>query len=215
MQHKDTILKRLLDGVIVVVVRASSTEHAIRIVDAIRKGGVKSIEITMTVPGAFQVMEEVKKRFVDDVLLGAGTVLDTETARASISAGAEYIVSPCANRSVIEMGKRYGKVVMPGAMTPNEILAAWDQGADIVKIFPINRLGGPVYIKSIKEPFPQIPVNPSGGINLENFTDFLKAGASIVSVGSDLVDAKAVSEGRFETLTSRSRLFAERILSAQ
>ena len=215
MRDKSSNLKMLLDIGLVPVVRASSADDAMRIVDAIREGGVNTIEITMTVPNAIGVMEEVAKKFGDEVLLGAGTVLDAETARASILAGAEFVVGPCLNEELIRICKRYAKIVIPGAMTPTEILRAWERGADIVKVFPAGNLGGPKYIRAIKAPLPQILLNPTGGVNLENAGEFIKAGASVISVGSALVDKKAVAERKFEILTEKARRFLEEVKKAR
>ncbi len=215
MRDKTYNLKMLLDGGVVPVVRASSSEEALKIVDAIREGGIETIEITMTVPDAIGVMEAVAKKLGDEVLLGAGTVLDAETARISILTGAEFVVGPSLNEDLIRMCKRYSKIVIPGAMTPTEILRAWEMGADVVKVFPAGQLGGPGYIRAIKAPLPQVLLNPTGGVNLENAGEFIKAGASIISVGSDLVDKKAVSEGKFEILTRKARQFLEEVKRAR
>lgn len=215
MRDKASNLKMLIDGGVVPVVRASSADDAMRIVDAIREGGVKTIEITMTVPDAIRVMEAVARKSGDEVLLGAGTVLDAETARASVLAGAEFVVGPCLNEDLIRICKRYAKIVIPGAMTPTEILRAWEMGADIVKVFPAGNLGGPKYIKAIKAPLPQILLNPTGGVSLDNAAEFIKAGASIISVGSALVDKKAVAEGKFEVLTEKARRFVEEVRKAR
>lgn len=215
MGDKTFNLKILIQGGVVPVVRASSADEAMKIVDAIKDGGINIIEITMTVPNAIGVMEAVAKKFKGDVLLGAGTVLDAETARVSILAGAEFVVSPCLNDDLIRICKRYTKIVIPGAMTPTEILKAWEMGADIVKVFPAGNLGGPEYIRAIKAPLPQILLNPTGGVNLKNAGEFIKAGATVISVGSALVDKKAVSEGRFEVLTEKTRQFIEEIKKAR
>ena len=215
MGDKTFNLKILIEIGVVPVVRASSADDAMKIVDAIKDGGINIIEITMTVPNAIGVMEAVAKRFEGDVLLGAGTVLDAETARTSILAGAEFVVSPCLNDDLIKICKRYAKIVIPGAMTPTEILKAWEMGADIVKVFPAGNLGGPEYIRAIKAPLPQILLNPTGGVNLKNAGEFIKAGATVISVGSALVDKKAVSEGRFEVLTEKTRQFIEEIKKAR
>ncbi len=215
MRDKTYNLKMLLDGGVVPVVRASSSEEALKIVDAIREGGIETIEITMTVPDAIGVMEAVAKKLGDEVLLGAGTVLDAETARISILTGAEFVVGPSLNEDLIRMCKRYSKIVIPGAMTPTEILRAWEMGADVVKVFPAGQLGGPGYIRAIKAPLPQVLLNPTGGVNLENAGEFIKAGASIISVGSALVDKKVVSEGKFEILTRKARQFLEEVKRAR
>ena len=212
MQDKASYLKLLLDERIIPVVRAKSAEEAMRIVEAVKEGGINTMEITMTVPGAIEVMEKVAKKFGDDVLLGAGTVLDNETARMSILAGAKFIVGPCLNVELIKICRRYSKVVIPGAMTPTEILKAWEMGADIVKVFPAGNLGGPSYIKAVKAPLPQVLLNPTGGVNLGNAGDFIKAGASVISVGSALVDKKAIEEKRFEVITEKAKKFIEESL---
>lgn len=214
MRDKTYNLRMLLDEGVIPVVRASSAENALKIVDAIREGGIEVIEITMTVPDAIGVMEAVAKKLGDEVLLGAGTVLDAETARVSILTGAEFVVGPSLNEDLIRMCKRYSKIVIPGAMTPTEILRAWEMGADVVKVFPAGQLGGPGYIRAIKAPLPQVLLNPTGGVNLENAGEFIKAGASIISVGSALVDKKAVSEGKFEILTRKARQFLEEVKRA-
>ena len=211
MRDKTSNLKMLIEGGIVPVVRASSVEEAINIVDAIVKGGINTIEITMTVPNAIGVIKTIAEKFKDNILLGAGTVLDTETARVSILAGAEFIVSPCLSEGLIKICRRYSKIVIPGAMTPTEILKAWEMGADMVKVFPVGNLGGPEYIKALKAPLPQILLNVTGGISLKNAAEFIKAVASIISVGSALVDKKAVYEKKFEVLTKKAREFVEEI----
>ena len=215
MRDKTYNLRMLLDGGVIPVVRASSSDDALKIVDAIREGGIETIEITMTVPDAIGVMEAVAKKLGDEVLLGAGTVLDAETAKISILTGAEFVVGPSLNEDLIRMCKRYAKIVIPGAMTPTEILRAWEMGADVVKVFPAGQLGGPGYIRAIKAPLPQVLLNPTGGVNLENAGEFIKAGASIISVGSALVDKKAVFEGKFEILTRKARQFLEEVKRAR
>jgi len=215
MRDKTFNFKMLIEGGVVPVIRASSADDAMKIVYAIKEGGINTIEITMTVPNAIGVIEAVAKKFDGDVLLGAGTVLDAETARISILAGAEFVVSPCLNEDLIKICRRYAKIAIPGAMTSTEILKAWEIGADIVKVFPVGNLGGPGYIKAIKVPLHQILLNATGGVNLENAGEFIKAGASIISVGSALVDKKAVSEGRFEVLTEKARQFIEEVKKAR
>src|SRR5438270_4378376 len=161
----------------------------------------------MTVPGAIRALEKVADRFGDKIVLGAGTVLDPETARACMLAGAEFIVSPALRVSVIEMAKRYSKVVCPGALTPTEVLTAWESGADVVKVFPCGNVGGAKYIKALKGPFPQIEMIPTGGVNLETAADFLKAGACALGVGGELVDAKLMKDGRYDEIERRARQF--------
>jgi len=214
MNSKETLAFITGTG-IVPVVRAASAEAALQAVEAIYNGGVRAAEITMTVPGAVRVLEKLAERFGNQIVLGAGTVLDPETARTCILAGAEFLVSPNLRIATIEMAKRYSKVVCPGALTPTEVLAAWEGGADIVKIFPCGNVGGPSYIKALKAPFPQIEMIPTGGVNLQTCGDFLKAGACAVAVGGELVDAKSMKEGRFEVIEERARQFMAAIGKAR
>jgi len=186
----------------------------IAVAEALKAGGVECIEFTMTTPGALKVMEQVTARFGDEVLLGAGTVLDIETARAAILAGVQFVVGPGLNTDVIRMCHRYNTVVIPGAMTPTEIITAWETGADIVKIFPAGVLG-PSFLKDILGPLPQVRLLPTGGVNLDNAAAFIKAGAVAIGVGSDLVDKKMVSEGRFDLLTKRAQSFVEVVAQAR
>jgi 2-dehydro-3-deoxyphosphogluconate aldolase / (4S)-4-hydroxy-2-oxoglutarate aldolase len=207
--NKTETLYRISEIGIVPVVRASSSTEALKAVEAIKAGGIPILEITMTVPGAIGVIEELAGRFGDDVLVGAGTVLDAETARACILAGAEFIVSPALNVETIRICRRYGKVVIPGALTPTEVLSAWQAGADFVKVFPCDSLGGAKYVKSLKAPLPQIQIVPTGGVTLQTAADFIRAGASALGVGTDLVDLKAIREGQESLITERARLFVE------
>jgi 2-dehydro-3-deoxyphosphogluconate aldolase / (4S)-4-hydroxy-2-oxoglutarate aldolase len=212
---KNETLARILEVGLVPVVRASSGDEALAAVAAVRDGGVPIVEITMTVPGAVRVIEEVAARSGDDVLVGAGTVLDAETARMCILAGAEFVVSPALDLGTIAMCRRYGKVVLPGALTPTEILAAWQAGADFVKVFPCDSAGGAKHIRSIKAPFPQIPLVPTGGVTIETAAEFIRAGASALGVGSDLVNVKALREGRAEWITERARQYVEIVRAAR
>ena len=212
---KQQILSSIIDIGIVPVVRTTSAESAIRAVEAIYEGGIRAAEITMTVPGAIKALEKVAEALGDKIVLCAGTVLDAETARIAMLAGAEFFVSPSLKLETIEVAKRYSKVVMPGALTPTEVLAAWDAGADIVKIFPCGNVGGPKYIKALRAPFPHIEMIPTGGVNLETAGDFLKAGACAVAVGAELVDAKAVKEGRYEVIVEKARQYLAVVAKAR
>jgi 2-dehydro-3-deoxyphosphogluconate aldolase/(4S)-4-hydroxy-2-oxoglutarate aldolase len=194
---------------VVPVVRASSADEAMQAIDAIREGGVNVLEITMTVPGAIGVIAEVSKRYGDEVVVGAGTVLDPETALRCIDAGAVFIVSPALNLETIEACLEAGIPVMPGALSPTEVLTAWNAGADMVKIFPAGAVGGPSYLKNLKGPLPQIKMIPTGGVSLATAADFIKAGAAALGVGTDLVDIKAIREGRSEVVTERARQFVQ------
>lgn len=199
------ILSFMTDIGIVPVVRTTSAESAIKSIEAIYRGGVRSAEITMTVPGAIKALEKIADQFGDKIMLGAGTVLDPETARACMLAGAQFFVTPSLNLATIEIVKRYSKVICAGALTPTEVLAAWQAGADVVKIFPANSVGGPKYIKSLKGPFPQIEMIPTGGVNLQTAGEFLKAGACAVAVGGELVDAKLIRESRYDRIEELAR----------
>ncbi len=210
-----SIIRRLMDVGLIPVVRAGSAEEAISIVEAIKAGGVSVIEITMTVPGAIKVIERVSERYCKEVLVGAGTVLDPETARAVILSGAEFVVTPSLKLSTIEVCKRYSKLVIPGALTPTEVLTAWEAGADFVKIFPCDNVGGPKYVKALKGPFPQIELIPTGGVNLNTAGDFIAAGSAALAVGSELVDKKAVAAREFSVITENARKFLEIVKGAR
>lgn len=192
------------------VIRAKSSDHLMQVAEAIKEGGIDVIEVTMTTPNALAVIEEAVDRFGDEVLIGVGTVLDSETCRLAILAGAEFVVGPCLDRDMIEMAHRYDKPILPGAFTPTEIKQAWDWGADMVKVFPAE-VGGPTYFKSILGPLPQIRLVPTGGVDIDTTPDFLRAGAVALCAGSALVDGKAVAEGRFDVVTDTARRFREAI----
>lgn len=209
------ILAFITEVGIVPVVRVASAESAIQAVEAIYKGGVRAAEITMTVPGAVRALEKLADRFGDKLMLGAGTVLDPETARICMLAGAQFFVTPALRVSTIEMVKRYSKVICPGALTPTEVLTAWESGADVVKVFPCGNVGGAKYIKALKGPFPQIEMIPTGGVNLETAGDFLKAGACAIAVGGELVDAKTIKEGRFDVIEERARQYLACVAKAR
>lgn len=199
------ILQQIKRIAIVPVVRTKDADTAVRAVEAISEGGIPCAEITMTVSGAIKALERVADRFGDRLLLGAGTVLDPETARACMLAGANFFVTPALNVATIEVAKRYSKPIFPGALTPTEVLAAWQAGADGIKIFPASAVGGAKYIKALKGPFPEIEFVPTGGVNLETMSDFLEAGCCAVGVGSELIDVKTASEGKYEVFTERAR----------
>ena len=212
--NKASVLKCIRDIGVIPVVRASSPEEAVQVVEAIMAGGLPVLEITMTVPGAVQVIKELVKRF-DDAIVGAGTVLDAETARACIDAGARFIVSPALNLDTIVCCRELDVAVMPGALTPTEVVRAWNAGADLVKVFPAGALGGASYIKSLKAPLPQIELVPTGGVTLANATAFIEAGAAAVGVGADLVDTKAIRAGQPEKITQAARAFIEAVSNAR
>ena len=209
------ILSQITEMGIVPVVRTASAESAVKAIEAIYRGGVRAAEITMTVPGAVRALEKVADQFGDKIVLGAGTVLDPETARVCMLAGAEFFVTPSLRPATIEMAKRYSKVICPGALTPTEVLTAWEAGADVVKIFPCGNVGGAKYIKALKGPFPQIEMIPTGGVNLETAGEFLKAGACAVGVGGELVDAKLIREGRYDLIEEKARHYMAAIRKAR
>ena len=208
---RDATLRRILDAGIIAVVRSESPDQLVQVVRALAAGGVTAAEITFTVPDALEVIRQVHRELGDSVVLGAGTVLDSETARAALLAGAEFIVGPTTNRDVITLCRRYDKVVMPGALTPTEVVAAWEAGADVVKIFPSD-LGGPAYLKALRGPLPQVRMMPTGGVDLNTAASFLQAGACCLGAGSSLVDPKAVAAGDFGQITDRAARFREIIV---
>jgi 2-dehydro-3-deoxyphosphogluconate aldolase/(4S)-4-hydroxy-2-oxoglutarate aldolase len=208
MMQKAEVLKSLREIGLVPVLRAESEAQALALADAIAAGGVTVLEVTMTVPGAIRVMRRLAEQR-PDILIGAGTVLDPETARMCILEGAQFVVSPALNVRTIELCHRYGVAVLPGALTPTEIVTAWEAGADVVKIFPASSLGGAKYLKSVKAPLPQVEMIPTGGVSLATAAEFLEAGAFALGVGADLVNVKAIAEGRPETITESARKYLE------
>jgi 2-dehydro-3-deoxyphosphogluconate aldolase/(4S)-4-hydroxy-2-oxoglutarate aldolase len=207
-------LQRVLDCGIVAVVRSNDSSQLVEVCKALVDGGVDVAEITFTVPNALEVLAAVRKALGDHLLLGAGTVLDTETARAAILAGAEYLVSPTLNLEVIKLAKRYGKMVMPGVYTPTEALTAWEAGADILKVFPAEMVG-PGFFKAMKGPLPQLRLMPTGGVDLNTASSFLEAGAVCLGIGSQLIEPKAVAAGDFGRITGLARQYREIITRHQ
>jgi 2-dehydro-3-deoxyphosphogluconate aldolase / (4S)-4-hydroxy-2-oxoglutarate aldolase len=209
------IMAFLMEAGLVPVVRCSTADAAVKVVDALYQGGIRAAEITMTVPGAVKALEKVADQFGDKLLLGAGTVLDPESARICMLAGAEFFVTPSLRPATIEMARRYSKPIFPGALTPTEVLTAWESGADAVKIFPAGNIGGAKYIKALKGPFPQIEMIPTGGVNLDTIGEFLKAGACACGVGGELVDTKAVAEGKYEVIAERAKQYMAAVAKAR
>jgi 2-dehydro-3-deoxyphosphogluconate aldolase/(4S)-4-hydroxy-2-oxoglutarate aldolase len=204
--QKSEVLHTLRNIGLVPVLRAESEAQALALADAIAAGGVTVLEVTMTVPGAIRVMRRLAEER-PDILIGAGTVLDPETARMCILEGAQFVVSPALNIRTIEMCHRYGIAVLPGALTPTEIVTAWQAGADVVKVFPASSLGGAKYLKSVKAPLPQVEMIPTGGVSQATAAEFLEAGAFALGVGADLVNLKAIADGRPETITESARKY--------
>jgi 2-dehydro-3-deoxyphosphogluconate aldolase / (4S)-4-hydroxy-2-oxoglutarate aldolase len=213
--RKTDVIKQIRETGVIPVVRATTADEAMRAIDAIREGGIAVLEITMTVPGAIVIIEQVATRFGSDALIGAGTVLDAETARSCVSSGAEFIVSPALNLETIAFCREQGVAVMPGALTPTEVVQAWNAGADFVKVFPAGAVGGPSYLKSLKAPLPHIELVPTGGVSLKTAADFIKAGAAALGVGTDLVDIKAIREGQASIITERARQFIDIVREAR
>jgi 2-dehydro-3-deoxyphosphogluconate aldolase/(4S)-4-hydroxy-2-oxoglutarate aldolase len=212
--NRDQVLKNMIDCGVVAVLRAKSSSELLDVSKALFDGGVTSIEVTMTTPGALKVIEEVASKMSGQVIVGVGSVLDPETARAAILAGAEFVVGPVLKEAVIEMAKRYSKVVIPGAFTPTEILRAWEAGADVVKVFPATAVG-PKYFRDILGPLPQVRLSPTGGVTVENTGEFIKAGAVFVGAGTSLVDSKAVAEKRFGVITDTAKRMVAEVRKAR
>ncbi|WP_353071683.1 bifunctional 4-hydroxy-2-oxoglutarate aldolase/2-dehydro-3-deoxy-phosphogluconate aldolase [Tunturiibacter gelidoferens] len=206
--EKTAVLRELREIGLVPVLRADSVDQAMALADAIAAGGVTVLEVTMTVPGAIEVMRRLAEQR-PEILIGAGTVLDAETARMCILEGAQFVVSPALNVATIEMCHRYSVAVLPGALTPTEIVTAWQAGADVVKVFPAGAMGGPKYLTSLKGPLPHIEMIPTGGVMLGTAAEFLEAGAFALGVGSDLVSAKMIADGRPEVITEIARKYLE------
>ena len=213
--EKREVFNRMVSEGLIPVIRVASAAEAIDVADAIKEGGVTVIEITMSVPGALDTIKELTKKYKDDIIMGAGTILDPETGRAALLAGAQFLVTPTLNLELIQLAHRYSAVIVPGAMTPTEILTAWNAGADMVKVFPAAQLGGPEYIKALRGPLPQILYVPTGGVNLQNAGAFIKAGATALGAGGELVDKKAVKEKKFNVITENTRAFLKVIKEAR
>jgi len=212
---RDAVVRRLIEVGIVPVLRASSADEALAVGDAIVAGGVDVVEITMTVPGAVAAIREVVKRYGDRLLVGAGTVLDATAAGECLAAGARFIVSPAIDETTIALCRREDVAVLPGALTPTEVLRAWRLGADLVKVFPCGAVGGPGYIKALKAPLPHIPLVPTGGVTLSTAPAYFAAGASAIGVGSDLCDVSAIRDGRPERVTDAARAYLRAVQSAR
>jgi 2-dehydro-3-deoxyphosphogluconate aldolase/(4S)-4-hydroxy-2-oxoglutarate aldolase len=208
MMRKEEVLAEVRKIGLVPVLRAASVEKALALATAIADGGVTVLEITMTVPGAIEVMKRLAKER-PDILIGAGTVLDQETARMCILEGARFVVSPALNLGTIEMCHRYSIAVLPGALTPTEVVTAWQAGADVVKVFPASALGGAKYLTALKGPLPQVELIPTGGVSLATAKEFLEAGAFALGVGSDLVDIQAMAAGKPEKITNTAKKYLE------
>jgi 2-dehydro-3-deoxyphosphogluconate aldolase/(4S)-4-hydroxy-2-oxoglutarate aldolase len=211
----DDVIGRIEEIGIVPVVRAATVDEATRAVEAIRAGGIPVVEITMTVPHAVSVIREVAQQYGDKVLIGAGTVITAEQAESCIRAGAEFLVSPGLAVPVLTVAKTAGKLAIPGALTPTELMNAQNEGARLVKIFPCGNVGGPKYLRSLKAPFPNASLIPTGGVNAANAAEFIASGAFALGVGADLVDAAALRDGNLEKITSAARELVQAVATAR
>jgi 2-dehydro-3-deoxyphosphogluconate aldolase / (4S)-4-hydroxy-2-oxoglutarate aldolase len=214
MKSHSQIIHELIHPGVVAVIRADSSEDLMDVARALKEGGVTSMEVTMTTPNAIEVIKQVTQKYGKEILMGVGTVLDSETCRSAILAGAQFVVTPVVRPDVIEMSRRYGCPVMCGAYTPTEIATAWDAGADFVKLFPADGLG-PNYIKSVKAPLPHIQIVPTGGVSAENVGEFIKAGAAAVGAGSTLVTKKAMQSKNWGEITDTAKKFVAAIAAAR
>ena len=212
---KEEARNKILEIGIVPVVRAATGQQAIQAAEAVCAGGIPIVEVTMTVPGAIDVIGELVRRVGGEVLIGAGTVLDADTGRRCIDAGAEFLVSPGFDGATVKTAKQLGKLMLAGALTPTEIIAAWNAGSDLVKIFPCGNVGGAKYIRALKAPLPQIPMVPTGGVNLENAADFIAAGADALGIGGDLVSAAALKSGKLGVITETARRYVAIVREAR
>jgi 2-dehydro-3-deoxyphosphogluconate aldolase/(4S)-4-hydroxy-2-oxoglutarate aldolase len=212
---KTLVRNRILEIGIVPVVRATSAQEARVAADAVRRGGIPIVEITMTVPGAVEVIRDLVKSSGSEVLVGAGTVLDAQAARRCLDAGAQFLVSPGFDCGAVELAVKENVLIMAGALTPTEVIAAWRAGSDFVKIFPCGQVGGARYIKALKGPLPQVPLVPTGGVNLSTAAEFIQAGAAALGVGGELVQAEALRAGRPEIITDLARKFLSIVQEAR
>ena len=212
--NKQEVAARICEGGVIPVIRASSHEEALAVIDAIAAGGITTIEVTMTVPNAVELIDRLTNER-EHLLIGAGSVLDPEIAHECIAAGAEFIVSPATNFDTILYCNETDVVVMPGALTPTEVVNAWDAGADFIKVFPADSMGGAKDLRSLKAPLPQIKLIPTGGVSQSTAADFIRAGAEAVGVGADLVDIKAISEGRASDITAAAKKYLEIVAEAR
>jgi len=214
MRGRQETVQQIEQTGVVAVIRLQDPDRLKGVIDALGEGGVRALEVTMTVPRAIQLIDAIAPTLPDGFVIGAGTILDPETARAAILAGARFVVGPVFNPSVIEMCHRYDVAVMPGCFTPTEILQAWEAGADVVKVFPATALG-PSYFKDVRGPLPQVKLMPTGGVSIDNAGDWIKAGAVAIGVGTAMVDAKAVAAGDWATITQKASRFVEAVRRAR
>jgi 2-dehydro-3-deoxyphosphogluconate aldolase/(4S)-4-hydroxy-2-oxoglutarate aldolase len=213
-RSKEQLMRTIMETAVIAVIRAPAAEVLLPIAEALLEGGVPAIEVTMTTPKALWGIEMLAERFGDRAVVGVGTVLDGATARDAIAAGAEFVLSPTFHVDVVETTRRYGKISVPGAFTPTEILTAWTAGADVVKVFPSTALG-PQYIKDLLAPLPQLKLSPTGGVDAKNAGDWIRAGAACVGTGSSLVSKDAIAKKDWGTITANAKLFVEAVRTAR
>ena len=213
--NKQLVRQRILDIGIIPVVRASSQREAHIAAEAVCKGGIPIVEITMTCPGAVDVIRELAKSAGSEILIGAGTVLNVADARRCLDAGAQFLVSPGFNRATVDLAVREAKLIMAGALTPTEIIEAWTAGSDLIKVFPCGQVGGAKYIKALKGPLPQVPLVPTGGVNLSTAAEFIEAGAAALGIGGELVQAEALKSNKPELIVETARKFLEIVATAR
>lgn len=212
---KEQVRAKIKEIGIVPVVRAASAQQAIQASEAVCAGGVPIVEVTMTVPGAIGVISQLSNSMGNEILIGAGTVLDAETAQRCLDAGAQFLVSPGFDSATVQLAGRVGKLIMAGALTPTEVIAAWKAGSDFVKIFPCGTVGGAKYIKALKAPLPQVPMVPTGGVNLQTAADFIRAGSDALGIGGELVSAAALKSGNVSTITEAARQYVAIVKQAR
>lgn len=212
---KEQVKARIVEIGIVPVVRASSAREAMQAAEAVSAGGIPIVEITMTVPGAVDVIAELTKTAGSELLIGAGTVLNAESAQRCVDAGAMFLVSPGFDRETVQLAKRLDRLMMAGGLTPTEVLTAWNAGSDFVKIFPCGSVGGAKYIKALKAPLPQIPMIPTGGVNQSTAAEFILAGAAALGIGGELVSAAALKSGRLHEITEAARQYVALVQEAR
>ncbi len=213
--NKEQTRSRIREVGIIPVIRASSAKQAMQAAEAVCAAGITVVEITMTVPGAIEVIAKLVKDNSAGILIGAGTVLDAEAARRCVDAGAEFLLSPGFDRGMVEFANAQGKLVIAGALTPTEVYTAWKAGSDLVKVFPCGNVGGAKYIKALKAPLPQIPLVPTGGVNLETAGDFIRAGSEALGIGGELVSQAALASGNLQPITDAAKKYVAIVREAR
>jgi 2-dehydro-3-deoxyphosphogluconate aldolase/(4S)-4-hydroxy-2-oxoglutarate aldolase len=213
--NRSEVFQRIIEVGIIPVIRGTSSEDALLAAEAVSRGGIPIVEITMTVPGAIEAIRNLVRQRGADMLIGAGTVLDVQTARRCLEAGAQFLASPGLDPDTVKLARSQGTVIFAGALTPTEVIAAWKAGSDFVKVFPCNALGGAKYIASLKGPLPDVPLVPSGGVSLETASELLLAGSAALAVGGELLDAASIKSRQLDSITQNARRFVELVRKAR